>query len=244
MKKNIITILIILGALLFLLVLSFNPRENNAINSNTNNSREEDPNQIMKMPLLDNSVIKEDNEVKEEIKNNHQYTIGTCPTYEKFAEKMKEKGFKIIKNSSTAENIAMLRKGIVDYVLSGRVLKPQEGNWDSIKISNSGYSFISSKDIVVYTKDLSNKNIYTDLNPNELKMHFNLNKVEKVNNAYDYLEEGIVITSWENTDYSKANIVHVINEENGSRNIFSRSLFLYCKDKCNNNIINIIKEEV
>ena len=80
-------------------------------------------------------------------------------------------------------------------------------------------------------------NIFTDLETDKIRNIFDLDDVLKVEDVYEYLSLGIIITSWDNTDYSKAEIVHVL-QENGKRVMDSRRPTVYCKKTCENDKIN------
>jgi len=54
--------------------------------------------------------------------------------------------------------------------------------------------------------------------------------ISQVENVYQYMDEGIIITSWENTDYNRAEIIHLL-ENNGRRVKLSRQATAYYKDK-------------
>ncbi len=66
---------------------------------------------------------------------------------------------------------------------------------------------------------------------NELSIDNIIDNIQEVKNVYEHLNDGIVITSWENTDYAKANIVHVM-KDNGERIKLSRRPTIYCPDFC------------
>ena len=91
------------------------------------------------------------------------------------------------------------------------------------------YSFLAATSFTVQEDNLNSYNIYTDQKILELEEIFNLGNVVKVDSVYDYLDKGIIITSWENTDYSKAAVVHVLNSK-GVRNPHSRMPFIYYND--------------
>jgi hypothetical protein len=61
-----------------------------------------------------------------------------------------------------------------------------------------------------------------------------------VEDIYEYLDKGIVITSWENTDYRRTAIVHVI-EDNQERLALSRRPTLYCPKFCQKELVEDIK---
>lgn len=46
-----------------------------------------------------------------------------------------------------------------------------------------------------------------------------------------YLDKGIVITDWENVDYLRAGLIHLL-EDNGQRVDLSRQMTIYCPDIC------------
>lgn len=157
--------------------------------------------------------------------------IAACPTY---LDKLKEtdsKKFKVIKTGSTAESISLLRTGQADMALAGRTLKLNEPKMDHIVIGE-GYSFLSADGGVVYKDKLESYDIYTDLDPETLKNVLPVQKIESVDNIYEYLDKGIVITSWENTDYKRGEIVHLL-ERSGERVELSRRPTIYCPDSCN-----------
>lgn len=156
--------------------------------------------------------------------------IAACPTYLDKIKGVDPEKFKVVETGSTAESISLLQAGQADMVLAGRTLKPNEPRMDHIVIGE-GYSFLSADRGVVYKDELPNHDIYTNLDPEALKDIFPVQKIEQVDNIYGYLDQGIVITSWENTDYTKAGIVHLL-ERNGERVKLSRRPTLYCPDNC------------
>jgi hypothetical protein len=162
--------------------------------------------------------------------------IATCPTfYNILSSKFQMNEYEVVKTSSTSESLSVLERQEVDYAIGGRILMPGEKEFDFRKIGN-GFSFLSYKETVIFEDDLKENFFYTDLDPDFLKDIFGIVKIMKVRNVYDYLDKGIVITSWENTDYSLARIVHVINFD-GSRNILSRIPIVYCLEPCEENFV-------
>jgi len=156
--------------------------------------------------------------------------IAACPTCFELSKKLDREKYQIIKTSSTSESIDLLNKGQADMILAGRTLKPNEPEFDSLLIAE-GYSFLSSQESIIYLDQLNDFNIYTDLDAEVLKNMFPIQKIEKIDDIYEYLDKGIVITSWENTDYIKASIVHVL-ENNGERAKLSRRPTVYCPSIC------------
>lgn len=170
----------------------------------------------------DQNVMKE-SLVQEKIK------IAVCPTYYELSDKLDINKYQIIKTNSTAQSVNLLNNNEVDIILSGRTLKPDEPQLNHLLIGD-GYSFLSNQELTIYIDQLNQYNIYTDLsNTEELKEKLFTKKIETVKNVYEYLDKGIVITSWENTDYDKIKIVHLL-EENGERVKLSRRATVYYKD--------------
>lgn len=171
-------------------------------------------------------------------KQEEKVRIAVCPTYHEIVKKLDSNNYQIILTNSTAESINFLTKNQTDLILSGRTLKPEEPNMEKAVIGE-GYSFLNKNGSTVYINQLKNYNIYTDLESKILEKAFLLEEVQKVDDVYEYLDQGIIITSWENTDYSQAEIVHVLNLD-GSRTYLSRRLTLYCARNCNQEKIEAI----
>ncbi len=167
--------------------------------------------------------------------------IAVCPTYYKVADFLDKTEYEIIKTNSSSESLLLLNKGQVNYVLSGRPLKPSEGIFQKEFISKDGYSFISISEKVVNKEDLINEIICTDLDKDQIEKDFNLKNVKKIDNINDCPDNGIIITSWDKTDYNQTNIVHVINSD-GSRHTLSRTPILYCYENCLQNVTNKLKK--
>lgn len=164
--------------------------------------------------------------------------IATCPT---FQDVLYQTDFLVRETQSTSESLHLLKSNYVDYVLAGRTPKPWEFQWN-YKILWSGYSFLHKQSISISDEDLQTNTFYTNLDDLEnIKKIFWIQNLEKVENIYDYIENDIIITSWENTDYSKADIVHVLHP-NWERYIESRIPILYCREKCDEEIIKTIKD--
>ncbi len=156
--------------------------------------------------------------------------IAACPTCFALSDKLDTQKYHVIPTESTAQSIALLESGQVDMILAGRTLKPHEPQLDYMVI-DEGYSFLSSHEQVVYIDQIKNEPMYTDISPEIITNIFPMQQIEHVDNIYDYLDQGIVITSWENTDYTRAAIVHVL-EENGQRERLSRRPTVYCLNVC------------
>lgn len=155
----------------------------------------------------------------------------------------------MVKTNSTAESISLLRNGDVAIVLSGR--KPLVNESDLVyKIASlpNRYSFLSKDSKTVSSEELSSMTAYTDQDTVTIRNLFNINKVENVENVYTFLDKGVVIASWENSDYTKASVVHVL-QSNGTRHQNSRIPVIYSRnekilDDMYSLLNNLIKEEV
>ncbi|MDZ7612280.1 MAG: hypothetical protein U5L10_05965 [Candidatus Moranbacteria bacterium] len=135
--------------------------------------------------------------------------IAACPTCYELSKKLDLEKYQVIKTSSTAQSIALLESGRADMILAGRTLKPNEPQMDYLLIDD-GYSFLSNQEITIFVDQLNDYNIYTDLDEKKLKQKFPIAKIQTVDNVYEYLDKGIIITSWENTNYNQAEIIRSI----------------------------------
>ncbi len=171
------------------------------------------------------------------------FRIAICPTCYRFENVYQESGYTFIRTKSTAESLNLLANKKVEYVFSGRIPKPNEDfNYKLINQENS-YSFIAEKSKTILDSELSTDKIYTDQPILELSKIFGRNNYVIVDNVYDYLDQGIAITSWENTDYNKAETVHIFLE-NGDRNPNSRTLVIYTNldNEINEEVMNLVDE--
>ena len=173
-----------------------------------------------------------------ETKVRNPVKIAVCPTFYKTVTSLEDWVYQI-KNNSTADSISLLTTGEVDYVLAGRVLKPGEKMFP-LNILGSGYSFLSWEEKTITEEELSNLNVYTDIDVKEVGQVFGLDNVSGVSDVYNYLGKGIVITSWNNTDYSLAEPVHLV-DKNGNRNPKSRIPILYCSNICDEKLVDLLK---
>lgn len=156
--------------------------------------------------------------------------IAVCPTCYETARRLDAEEYQVILTASTAESLSLLKNNQVDMILSGRTLKPSEPDMNFILIED-GFSFLSSQEISISLGELNSYVVYTDLDSELLKRYFSIKTIQKVDDVYMYLNHGIAITSWENTDYSRAKIVHVF-EESGERVKLSRRPTIYCPAIC------------
>jgi hypothetical protein len=152
--------------------------------------------------------------------------IAVCPTYHKMAKNIDAEEYEFIETGATAESLNLLKNNKADMILAGRALKPTEPKLKSLLVKKEGYSFLSDQVKVIKVGDLNNYDIYTDLDSALIKKEFSIKKIHEVDDVYKFLDKGIVITSWENTDYARAEIVHVL-EDSGERAPLSRRPTLY-----------------
>ena len=170
--------------------------------------------------------------------------IAICPTmYRVMSGDIVYDEYVFVNVSSTSEGVSLLNNGGVDFVISGRIPVEEEniGEYTPLYEGLDRFSFLSNITDFVYTKDLSNYNIYTDLEEGILEGAFDLEDVEYVENVYDYSFRGLLVTSWGNTDYNKAPIVHIMDNET-ERNILSRLPTLFCKTECLDEEVLKLKE--
>jgi hypothetical protein len=181
---------------------------------------------IIVLLLIPFIFFKKDDSVKGVQSNTR---IAVCPTMYKRFNGLD--GIDLVLTNSTSSSVQELKNNRVEYVLSGRVPKPEENITDFI-ILKEGMSFISMEEGVYFLRDVLYMDIYTDKDIDESIFK----NIHKVDNVYSYLDKGLVITSWENTDYSRANVVHIMNEY-GSRWEDSRTPVIYCMEKCDSNFV-------
>jgi len=168
--------------------------------------------------------------------------VAACPTFYYKINKLNSDNFSVILTNSTSESLNMLKLGQVDYALGGRILFPHEPNFE-FNVVGEAFSFLSSQSKIVYDYQLLKHSIYTDLDIDILKKNFGDLDYIAVDNVYNHLENNIVVTSWDNTDFSRAEIIHLLKHDN-SRIIESRLPTVFCYDKCSYNIIDNIKKAI
>ncbi len=173
--------------------------------------------------------------------NLEDIRAASCPTFWNKLYLLELNGMSITKTSSTSESIDLLESGVVDVFISGRALLPDDPELLK-KIIGPGFSFISDQGMIVPLESFNKHQFYTDQNKDEVIGNFsgitddNLKGVEDV---YGYLDYGIVITSLENTDYSRSEVVHVVDRD-GSRYRYSRTPTLYYTDEVGDEKIEYI----
>lgn len=167
-------------------------------------------------------------------KNNSDfYSVAACPTFYKILEtlEIENKNIKTIKTRSSTESLILLKNNRVDYVISGRALKPGElFNYRTIGKNNNYYSFLGKDELTIYYSDLNNYTFYTDLDLKKTREELKIKNIVKTDNIYEHLEDGIIITSWNNTDLNLAKIITILNKD-GSKLAKSRIPIIYFNNK-------------
>lgn len=122
--------------------------------------------------------------------------IAACPTCYELAKKLDSEKYDLIPTASTAESVALLVNKKADMILAGRTLKQYEPDLPSL-ILRDGYSFLGKEEQIINESDLAEYDIYTDLDREELQEVFGPLKFQTVEDVYQYLNDGLIITSWE-----------------------------------------------
>ena len=173
-------------------------------------------------------------------------TIAACPTLHYLLEALKDndKAY-TVKSGSTEESLKMIGNGEVDMIISGRALKKEEPRLLFQKIGE-GYDFIFEEETVVLEEEMHFIPFYTNLCLTEIIDSFTYISEEnlfEVENPYDYLTEGVVITSLENLLVGE--VVHILKSD-GSRVRLSRLPRIYydkgVSTKKIENLTNFLKD--
>lgn len=157
--------------------------------------------------------------------------IAVCPTFADYNLDGLFPDIELVPTNSTAQSLSMLRDDRVDHVVAGRKLLPHEEylNFKSTILENVGYSFLSSLVNSITTRDYDGVDFFTDLDVDVLKKELGIKTITKVDDVYAFLDKGVVITSVENTDYTRADLVHVFEADQSRRVRLSRTPILYSK---------------
>lgn len=183
---------------------------------------------IILLALAFRELIEDENVLKNEVSRGKLIAACSIP-YNKY-KSLIPYPHKIIETSSTAESMELMKMNKVDLVISSRT-KLTEERAEKGFVLKKGYAFLSNRQFFVFQEELSSYKIFTDQDVDLIKDLFSLEEVEFVFNPYDFLDKGIVITSWDNFDYSKAELVHVFNNK-GEVLLASRQPALYCLNSC------------
>ena len=139
------------------------------------------------------------------------YSVAGCPTHHSLLPGLDNGDFKTVRTASTGESVRLFRREDVDFIISGRKLKPNEPDLESEKLGE-GYSFLAESTLSITEDEMADLQFFTDQNPEKLVSEFEgLSKenLKYVEYPYTRIDDGIVITSFENTDYSKGELVHI-----------------------------------
>ncbi len=175
--------------------------------------------------------------------SDEKIVVAACPTFYYLLQELEKNDINIIKTAFTTESIYYLQNNEADLIIAGRALKPGEPQL-LYEIIGSGYSFIGKEEFLIQEKEMNNYDFFTDLSKAAILEKFPYiakNRILEIENVYDYLDYGIIVTSIENTDYSKSQIVHIYKED-GSRHRFSRAPIIYYSHLSDKNNVNYIKE--
>lgn len=135
--------------------------------------------------------------------------IAACPSYHHLLPALNDNNFKTVRASSTSKAVSLFQKEEVDFIISSRKLKPDEPVLESAELGE-GYFFLSRRGFSASGSEMENISFYTDLDPKKIKSYFD--KIQEENlthteNPYSKIDEGVVITSFENLDYSEGELV-------------------------------------
>lgn len=158
-------------------------------------------------------------------------SVAACPTFHYMLEKLeKREDINIIKTESTAESLFLMNQGIADITISGRALKEEEPKLFFEKLGQ-GYDFIFKEEIILFEHEMNSIDFYTDLPLDEIIRDFKYISEEnliKVENPYEYLNKGIVITFL--NEFLVGEPVHILKIDE-SRVQFSRAPRIYYSEK-------------
>ena len=166
--------------------------------------------------------------LKENVSN---LTAALCPTVHYMTQELEDEGIEVIKASSTPASLDYLQKGLVDFSVCSRLPAPGEPNF-SYEIIGDGYSFFSAEGFLISEEEMEYFRFFTDLPVEDVLEKFSYisqDRILKVDDVYEYVREGIVITQIKNTDYSRANVVLVFDED-GQRLPYSWAPVLYYRE--------------
>ncbi len=183
-----------------------------------------------------------DSPIEEEENNiSHNMRIAACPTFYYMLSILEDEKFEVYPTESTGQSIYGISTGQADAFISGRALRPDEPNLNR-EILGPGFSFISEDGKVVFLEDLDKHQFYTDEDKEDVINTFDNitdDNLESTEDVYEYLENGIGITSLENTDYSRSEVVNIL-DGNGFRHRYSRTPSLYYTDEIEDEKIEYI----
>lgn len=143
--------------------------------------------------------------------DNDNLTIVGCPSYHKNFPALQDEGFRVIRSGSVTESIQLLESERADFAIIGRKLKPDEPQFLDLKLRD-GYLFLNEEGSSITESEMSSFDFYTDLDRGEIAATFPEISEDNLiyeKDPYTKTGKGIVVTSYENTDYSNANPVYI-----------------------------------
>lgn len=186
-----------------------------------------------------------ENEENESIEQK-QIVVAACPTFYYMLDKIKEDRIaNILRVENTGEGLKLMSERKIDVLVSGRALKIKEPDLPFMVVG-PGYDFIYANEIVLNESEMMFVPFYTDLDLEEIVEDFeyiSTENIEKVDNVFNYLDQGVVVTLLE--DRMKGEPVHII-KNNETRVRLSRRPRMYYLPHIDKDTLkevkNIIKE--
>lgn len=193
------------------------------------------------------SVTKVDEHTNDDVVDMEEVKvrIASCPTGYELIKDLGGDIYEVVQTASTSESLSMLTNGQADLVLAGRTLKPTEPSL-GVRVIRDGYAVLGDREKTIYIDQLRDNVVYTDHESDEVKNVFDVDQVERVDDVYGYVNKYVVITDWDKVDYTKAGLIHVLNES-GQRVLDSRRMALYYDEKdveTANKVADLIKNLV
>jgi hypothetical protein len=191
--------------------------------------------------LLMGSFSKEDEILGLEEAEKEILSVAVCPS---FYNLLSGNGsIDIIKTDSTSESLELIEKGEVDAVISGRALKKEEPQL-SYQIIGDGYDFLYKDEVIILEKEMEFIPFFTNIDVDKIISDFQYISKEnilKVDNVFDYLEEGVVITLLE--DKLIGEVAHILKEDGTRVYLSRRPRIYYLGEEVKNEVINNILEQ-
>jgi hypothetical protein len=182
---------------------------------------------IFNFPNIKTSVIR-----SEEVDSTLR--IAACPSFHHLLDKLtEEENIITIKTSATGESLKLLSNKEVDFIISGRALKPNEPSLE-YKILGHGYDFLFEQEIMITEDEMPSIKFFTDLPIAEITKDFPQipqANIVKIDNIEKHLNQGIIITRLENE--IKGDVAHIM-QETGRRVALSRLPRLYYHSEVTN----------
>jgi hypothetical protein len=157
--------------------------------------------------------------------------LAVCPTFLTHAMYLDPAPYSIVPTASTAQSLALLAEGSVDYVLAGRGPLPHETGYTVTALGN-GYAFLGTQEHRIPLAELAEWRVVTDQDSALLRSTFGFRHMEETSDIYAHLAPNVLaVTSWQNADYARTASVFIHTGE-GKRDIRTRTPLLYCARSC------------